>query len=152
MSPLVQVVIEVPKYGFVKRDQAGRIDVVSPLPCPFNYGSVPGTRADDGDPLDAVVLGSRLAAGTIVELPVQGTVHFVDAGADDPKLIVKASPLTGWDRRQVDTFFTLYAVLKRGLNLARGHRGPTEFRGWRAGIDLTQLPVDERWTPGMPAE
>ena len=70
----VLVRIEVPRLGLVKRD-AHRIEYISPVPCPFNYGSVPDTLAPDGDPFDAVVLGPRLATGTLVEVPVTGVVR-----------------------------------------------------------------------------
>jgi inorganic pyrophosphatase len=39
--PEVEVVIEVPRGSFLKRGASGRIDFVSPLPRPFNYGAVP---------------------------------------------------------------------------------------------------------------
>ena len=55
-APLVDVVIEVPRGSFLKRGSSGRIDFVSPLPCPFNYGAVPGLLGLEGDLLDALVL------------------------------------------------------------------------------------------------
>ena len=39
--PEVEVVIEVPRGSFLKRGSTGQIDFISPLPCPYNYGSVP---------------------------------------------------------------------------------------------------------------
>jgi inorganic pyrophosphatase len=62
----LEVVIEVPLGGFIKRRDDGGIDFVSLAPCPFKYGSVPDTRSGDGDRLDALVLGPRLARGTRV--------------------------------------------------------------------------------------
>ncbi|HET9668554.1 MAG TPA: inorganic diphosphatase, partial [Casimicrobiaceae bacterium] len=56
-APLVEVVIEVPRGSFVKRGSLGHVDFVSPLPCPYNYGSVPTHIGLEGDLLDAVVLG-----------------------------------------------------------------------------------------------
>ena len=41
--PEVEVIIEIPKGSFIKRGSTGQVDFVSPLPCPFNYGSVPTT-------------------------------------------------------------------------------------------------------------
>jgi hypothetical protein len=38
--PEVEVLIEIPRGSFVKRGSTGHVDFVSPLPCPFNYGSV----------------------------------------------------------------------------------------------------------------
>ena len=43
--PLVEVVVEIPRGSFLKRGSSGRVDFVSPLPCPFNYGSVPDISA-----------------------------------------------------------------------------------------------------------
>jgi hypothetical protein len=56
-APEVEVVIEVPRGGFVKRDRHGQVVFVSPLPCPYNYGSVPTHLGLEGDLLDAIVLG-----------------------------------------------------------------------------------------------
>ena len=54
--PEVEVVIEVPRGSFLKRGSTGRVDFISPLPCPFNYGSVPNYVGLEGDLLDALVL------------------------------------------------------------------------------------------------
>jgi inorganic pyrophosphatase len=61
----VDVVIEVPRGSFIKRGSTGNVDFVSPLPCPFNYGSVPAYLGLEGDLLDALVLGPRLALGAL---------------------------------------------------------------------------------------
>jgi inorganic pyrophosphatase len=130
---VLEVVVDVPKGSFIKRNDDGQVDFVSPLPCPFNYGSVPGTVSGDGDRLDALVLGPRLAAGARVTLPVVGRVDFLDAGDSDPKYICSAQPLRRRDRLLVATFFTAYAYLKGALNLVRGKRGPTRYGGVAAG-------------------
>jgi inorganic pyrophosphatase len=39
--PEVDVVIEVPRGSFLKRGFTGHLDFISPLPYPFNNGSVP---------------------------------------------------------------------------------------------------------------
>jgi inorganic pyrophosphatase len=62
------VVIEVLQSSFLKRGSTGKVDFISPLPCPFNYGSVPGYIGLDGDLPDAVVLGPRLALGTKISV------------------------------------------------------------------------------------
>lgn len=124
------VVIEYPRGSFVKRRSDGRVDFVSPLPCPYNYGHVPGVMSGDGDPLDAVVLGRRLPAGTRVELAVVAIVGFVDVGQEDPKVIFSAQPLTDLQRSGLELFFRVYAVGKRALAAARGLSGATRFAGW----------------------
>jgi inorganic pyrophosphatase len=126
---VIEVVIDVPRGSFIKRDDDGKIDYVSPLPCPFNYGSVPGTLSGDGDRVDALVLGPRLAAGSRVMVPIVGRVRFLDAGESDPKYICSTRPLRRRDRLLVAGFFAAYAYMKGALNLARGKRGPTRYRG-----------------------
>jgi inorganic pyrophosphatase len=125
----LEVMIEVPRGTFVKRDDDGRVDYVSPLPCPFNYGSVPNTRSGDGDRLDALVLGPRLARNTRVTLPVLGVVRFLDAGESDPKYICGYGPLGRRDAWLVAGFFASYAHMKGVLNALRGKRGATRYEG-----------------------
>jgi inorganic pyrophosphatase len=125
----VEVVIEVPLGGFIKRRDDGGVDFVSPVPCPFNYGSVPDTRSGDGDRLDALVLGPRLARGARVRAPVVAHVRFVDAGQDDPKLICAGRPLGRLDRARIAGFFLFYARAKGWLNRLRGKAGPTRYLG-----------------------
>jgi inorganic pyrophosphatase len=125
----LEVDIEVPLGGFVKRTDRGSIDFISPAPCPFNYGSVPDTRSGDGDRLDAVVLGARLARGTRVRVRVVGRIDFVDAGLDDPKFVCSAAPLGPRERLLLAGFFGFYARAKRLLNFARGARGATRYEG-----------------------
>ena len=126
----VDVIVDVARGSFVKRDDEGQVDFISPIPCPFNYGHVPGTQADDGDAVDAVVLGSRLCVGTVARVPVQGRIAFLDAGRADPKWICAPAPLSASQRLQVGGFFRSYAAATRLLNRIRGRRGPTRYLGW----------------------
>jgi inorganic pyrophosphatase len=125
----LEVIIDVPRGSFIKRDDQGAIDFISPFPCPFNYGSVPNTVSGDGDRIDALVLGPRLSAGTRLTLPVVGRVFFVDAGESDPKYICSSLPLRERERLLVAVFFATYAYLKGGLNRVRGKRGTTRYGG-----------------------
>lgn len=124
----LEVLIDHPRGSFIKRRDDGSFDFISPLPSPFNYGSVPGTLAPDGDREDAIVLGSRIAAGTRVKLPVVARVRFIDAGREDAKWVCGRSLGQG-DRLQLELFFQVYTRFKRALNAARGLSGPTEYRG-----------------------
>ena len=142
-APLVDVVIEVPRGSFLKRGSSGRIDFVSPLPCPFNYGSVPALPAADGDAQDAVVLGPRLSAGQWLRVPVRGLIRFIDDGQQDDKLICAYRPLTAGDRRVVAGFFEIYALCKRLMYFARGQRRRTQCLGWAASAAPLTAP-DER--------
>lgn len=126
--------IEVPRGGFVKRSPEGKVEFVSPLPCPFNYGSVPGSRGADGDPADVIVLGPRLARGSEGELPVWGRVRLRDEGVDDPKWICASEPPDEETLRLVDRFFSVYALGKLAWQRMQGQSGETRY----AGLDRLQ--------------
>ncbi len=123
------VIVDSPRFSHVKRRDDGSVDIVSPLPCPFNYGSVRGTRADDGERIDAIVLGPRLPAGTELTANVLAVVRFVDAGHRDPKWVCAERPLTPRDSLELELFFQVYALAKRVLNRVRGLAGTTRYEG-----------------------
>jgi len=55
---------------------------------PANYGFIPRTYADDGDPLDALVLCSEeIAPMTLVRCYPIGAIKMIDNGANDEKVI-----------------------------------------------------------------
>lgn len=126
----VDVVIEIPRGSFLKRGSTGELDFVSPLPCPFNYGSVHEYIGLEGDLLDAVVLGPRLAPGTRVRVRAFGAVGLTDRGMYDDKLICARQPPGAVRRFLVLSFFHLYARCKGLLNLLRGYTGRNTCEGW----------------------
>jgi inorganic pyrophosphatase len=130
LPPRVTVTIEAPRGTFTKRRADGSVDFVSPLPSPFNYGSIAGTLAPDGDPLDAIVLGPRLPAGARVDTEVLAVYGLLDRGKLDPKLVCGTPPLWASQRRAVERFFWAYERLKRGLQRLRGQPERTEALGW----------------------
>jgi len=127
----VQVEIEIARGGLLKWGSDGRVDFVSPVPCPFNYGAVRAITGGDGAPLDAVVMGSTLPRGRIGVWPVQGVVHFEDAGCVDDKLVCAARPLGPRERLGLLLFFHVYGACKTALNRLRGLRGATGVRGYQ---------------------
>jgi inorganic pyrophosphatase len=128
--PCVEVVIEIPRGSFLKRGSTGTLDFVSPLPCPYNYGSVPAYLGLEGDLLDALVLGPRLPAGTRIEVSAYGAVGLADRGLYDDKLICGRRPPTRLQRLLVTLFLRLYGRAKGLLNHFRGRRGRTAYVGW----------------------
>src|SRR5439155_8789545 len=110
--PEVEVVIEVPRGSFLKRGSTGHIDFISPLPCPFNYGSVPAYVGLEGDLLDAVVLGPRLPLAASIRVKAWGAVVLTDRGMTDDKLICSSRRLDASERRTVLRFFHFYAKCK----------------------------------------
>ena len=129
-APEVDVVIEVPRGSFLKRGTTGHVDFVSPLPCPFNYGSVPIYVGLEGDLLDALVLGPRLGLGARIRVKAWGAITLTDRGMSDDKLICSDRPVTATERRNVLRFFHFYAKCKRLLNVWRRRPGRNACEGW----------------------
>lgn len=100
--------IETPRGSFVKRNETGGVDFVSPAPSPFHYGHVVGFQGGDGDPLDCVYLG-HLTQNPI-EAPVVGVVRFVDNDLQDDKWIFSKHTLSRRQRWLIQGFFTGYAL------------------------------------------
>jgi len=129
-GPVLDVVIEVPRGSFVKRGSSGSIDFISPLPCPFNYGAVPTLLGLEGDLLDAVVLGQRIAYGTRLRVTAWGAVTLTDRGLSDDKLICSVNAPTDEECWEVVRFFHFYAKCKAMLNLWRRRPGRNGCDGW----------------------
>lgn len=153
-APEVEVTIEVPRGSFLKRGSTGRVDFVSPLPCPFNYGSVESLIGLEGDLLDAVVLGPRLPFGSRIKVFAYGAVGLTDRGRYDDKLICSQRPIDAAQRRRVLAFFRVYAWCKRWLNLIRGRAGRNASEGWgdaRAAIARARPRAGNNWSgPTIP--
>lgn len=126
LEDTIFVRIEVPRGSRVKRSATGRVEFVSPIRCPYNYGTVEGeSLAPDGDGYDALVMGRRLPYGHIAEGRLLGVVDFLDRGEEDPKLVIGVS-MSSDDREAVSRFFRRYARIKRLLRFTQ----ETQFRGW----------------------
>jgi inorganic pyrophosphatase len=146
-APLVEVIIEIPRGSFLKVGSTGQVDFVSPIPCPFNYGSVPSHVGLEGDLLDALVLGPRLAAGTRVNVRSFGAVGLSDRGLYDDKLVCANSPPSRWQRQAIVAFFHFYALGKRVLNIWRRRPGLTRCEGWGEARDAIAraAPRKDNW-------
>ncbi|TXI19019.1 MAG: inorganic diphosphatase [Nitrosomonas sp.] len=92
----VNVIIEVPtggepvKYEFDKQSGALFVDRIlhTPMRYPANYGFIPHTLCDDGDPLDALVIArSPFLAGCVVRARPIALLHLEDEHGGDEKLI-----------------------------------------------------------------
>ena len=91
----VHAVIEVPlhstiKYEIDKVSGAVTVDRVlfSSMHYPANYGFVPNTLSDDGDPIDILVLcDCRLQAGVYIKCRLVGVLMTEDEHGGDEKLL-----------------------------------------------------------------
>lgn len=86
----VHVVIETPAGAKVKlkyEPEFGAFSLARPLPLgvhyPFDWGFVPSTLAEDGDPVDAMVLlDTPTAAGVVVACQAIGVLKVEQVGED----------------------------------------------------------------------
>ena len=119
--------IEISAGDFAKRDADGRVEMLAPLPCPFNYGFVPGTKGADG-PRDAIVLGPPLPRGAEAAWRVRANILFVDDGNRDDKLVCSPAAISWWQRLALMQYLAAYAAVKDVRNRVGGGLGPT-YRG-----------------------
>ncbi len=100
----VNVVIEVPiggepiKYEMHKESGALMVDrfLYTSMRYPGNYGFIPHTLSDDGDPCDVIVANTRaIVPGAVMACRIVGVLIMEDeAGGDEKLLAVPTSKLT----------------------------------------------------------
>jgi len=132
----LEVVVEIPMGGQVKYENepcTGRLIVDRFLSTaasyPANYGYLNGTRGEDGDALDALLLTRvPLVPGSVVRARAIGILWMTDGGEVDHKVI--AVPADGVDptysaigstddlsvaeRARIENFFAIYKLLPPG--------------------------------------
>ena len=133
----VNVIIEVPvgghpiKYELDK--EAGTLVVdrflYTPMSYPGNYGFVPHTLSDDGDPIDVLVCNTRqLVPGCVISVRPIGVLIMEDNAGQDEKIIavpshaltkryddiVNASDMPEITLQQIEHFFEHYKDLEPG--------------------------------------
>lgn len=97
----VNVIIEVPvgghpiKYEMDKASGTLFVDrfLYTPMTYPGNYGFVPHTLSDDGDPIDVLVCNTRpLFPGSVINVRPIGVLIMEDNSGQDEKIIAVPSP------------------------------------------------------------
>lgn len=91
----VVAVIEIPqgsqnKYEYDEERGVFALDRVlySPMHYPLDYGFIPGTRSEDGDHLDIMVIGSDpVFQGSVVDARPVAMLEMIDGGEKDYKIL-----------------------------------------------------------------
>ncbi len=91
----VNVVIEIPLGSYIKYEvdkETGLLFVdrilYTATHYPFNYGFIPATLEEDGDPVDVLVLGYEpLLPGSVIEVKPVGVLEMEDEEGPDAKII-----------------------------------------------------------------
>jgi inorganic pyrophosphatase len=100
----VNVLVEVPiggqpiKYELDKESGTLVVDrfLYTPMAYPGNYGFIPHTLSDDGDPIDVLICNTRpLVPGCVINVRPIGVLLMEDnAGGDEKVIAVPSSHLT----------------------------------------------------------
>ena len=97
----VNVLVEVPiggqpiKYELDKESGTLIVDrfLYTPMSYPGNYGFVPHTLSDDGDPIDVLICNTRpLVPGCVINVRPIGVLVMEDNAGQDEKIIAVPSP------------------------------------------------------------
>jgi inorganic pyrophosphatase len=65
----------------------------TPMRYPGNYGFVPHTLSDDGDPIDVLIANTRpIVPGAVINVRPIGVLQMEDDGGGDEKIIAVPSP------------------------------------------------------------
>ncbi|RIK84956.1 MAG: inorganic diphosphatase [Hyphomicrobiales bacterium] len=148
----VNVIIEVPVGGqpikYEMDKEAGTLVVdrflYTPMHYPGNYGFVPHTLSEDGDPIDVLVCNTRqLVPGCVINVRPIGVLVMEDNAGRDEKVIAVPSPhlsrryenvhehsdLPEITLQQIEHFFEHYKDLEPGKWVKIGDwRGAGEAR------------------------
>ena len=95
MKGIVNIVVEIPagsrnKYEYCSQAGIMALDRIlhSSVRYPFDYGFIPNTLADDGAPLDAmVIMDEPTFAGCLIQARPIGVLDMHDCGHYDGKLL-----------------------------------------------------------------
>ena len=132
-----EIIIEIPKGSRNKYEvdhETGRVHLdrylFTPMAYPADYGYIEHTLADDGDPLDALVITPEpVFPDVVVAARPIGVFKMTDeAGGDDKLLCVPASDprmehlrdihhVSEFDRLEIQHFFEVYKDLEPGKSV-----------------------------------
>jgi inorganic pyrophosphatase len=155
---LIEVTVEIPsgsrnKYEYDHARHRFVLDRIlySSVHYPCDYGFIDGSLADDGDPLDVlVVISEPTFPGCVVRARPIGVLDMTDDKGHDYKILAVAHDDPRWDEtraledlsphrlREIENFFAIYKELE-------GRQ--TEIAGW-LGADKAEQIIDQAMAAG----
>jgi len=97
LNVIIEVAIGGEPIKYEMDKEAGTLVVdrflYTPMRYPGNYGFVPHTLSDDGDPIDVLVANTRpIVPGAVINVRPVGVLKMTDDGGGDEKIIAVPSP------------------------------------------------------------
>ena len=97
LNVIVEVAIGGEPIKYEMDKEAGTLVVdrflYTPMRYPGNYGFVPHTLSDDGDPIDVLVANTRpIIPGAVINVRPVGVLKMMDESGGDEKIIAVPSP------------------------------------------------------------
>ena len=150
---VINVLIEIPggsknKYEFDKDMNAFALDRVlfASVKYPYDYGFVPNTLADDGDPLDGMVMMDEPTfPGCVIAARPIGMLLMIDGGDRDEKILCVPAEDPRYNEvksikdiaphrlEEIAEFFRTYKNLEKKV---------TEIQGWK-DVDAVNPLIEE---------
>lgn len=154
------MIVEIPKNSANKYEYDGKFGVFrldralySPMHYPGDYGFVPGTLAEDNDPIDVLVLVQEPSfTGCMIEVRPIGMLNMQDNEERDQKILAVPNRNPRYDqiytldqifshvRREIEHFFSIYKELEGRTTTTQGWGDPREAR--RAIMEARQRYLD----------
>jgi inorganic pyrophosphatase len=145
---VVRAIIEIPKNSANKYEYDGKLGVFrldralySPMHYPGDYGFIPGTLAEDGDPLDVLVLVDEPSfTGCLMDVRPVGLLNMIDQKEHDQKVLAVPNRNPRFEsihtidqvfphiRREIEYFFSIYKELQGAKTTIDAWKGPREAR------------------------
>ena len=144
----VHTIVEIPRNSINKYEYDAKLGVFrldralySSVYYPGDYGFIPGTLSEDGDPLDVLTLVDEPGfPGLLMSVRPVGFLELVDQGKPDQKILAVPTDNPRFDSirnivdviphvlREIEQFFKVYKVLEKKR---------TEIKSWH-GRDEVQ--------------
>ncbi|MDZ5451561.1 inorganic diphosphatase [Labrys sp. ZIDIC5] len=135
----VNVIVEVPvggepiKYEMDKDSGALVVDrfLYTPMRYPGNYGFVPHTLSDDGDPIDVLIANQRgIIPGAVIAVRPVGVLKMRDESGGDEKIIAVPVPRLTRRYEKVNNYTDLPEITLKQIEHFFEHYKDLEKNKW----------------------